>query len=398
MNERLRKYIDELFKGAPDSARTQEYKEEILRNNQEKLNDLINEGMNEEEAFKTVAAGMGDMDELFESLKEEAGTEQEHKSAKPASAKKKKRLPAVAIVFIVIGSVITLLMLLSFAGIRAYGFLSSNKAIKTETVTETAASDSSEYEIPADQVSIIDIQWEAGSVLIRPYDGETVKIDEKINGVGTDAPMSCTQQDGRLSIRYTDKGDVFSFISLGQDKELSVFIPERLAKSAGLKIKVNTASAKTDISGIDALSIELNSASGNINISEASAQKLNLGTASGSVYLESMAAGEVNASSVSGGIEAYMLEKYKGAFETTSGEIKVMSKVCPDELDADSVSGRITIGLPEDSSFELEKETVSGEFSSELPVAAYGDAYVYGSGASEIDVETVSGEIEIKVY
>ena len=41
MNDRLRKYIDELFKDAPKNSRTEEYKEEILKNNEEKLADLI---------------------------------------------------------------------------------------------------------------------------------------------------------------------------------------------------------------------------------------------------------------------------------------------------------------------------------------------------------------------
>ena len=35
MNSVLKKYIDELFKDAPDNAQTREYKEEILRNNEE---------------------------------------------------------------------------------------------------------------------------------------------------------------------------------------------------------------------------------------------------------------------------------------------------------------------------------------------------------------------------
>ena len=71
MNERIRKYIDELFADAPKTRKAMEWKEEVVVNTMDKYRDLINEGYNEEDAWQMVIHSIGDVTELFEELREE---------------------------------------------------------------------------------------------------------------------------------------------------------------------------------------------------------------------------------------------------------------------------------------------------------------------------------------
>lgn len=68
MNERLQAYIDGLFRNAPQTDKIGEIKEEILQNTIDRYHDLLAEGKDEEEAYRTAIAGIGDVDDLIGSV------------------------------------------------------------------------------------------------------------------------------------------------------------------------------------------------------------------------------------------------------------------------------------------------------------------------------------------
>lgn len=70
MNERIRKYLDELFENAPKTRKAMELKEEMLQNSMEKYQDLLSDGYSEDDAYKSVIGSIGDVTELFEDLQE----------------------------------------------------------------------------------------------------------------------------------------------------------------------------------------------------------------------------------------------------------------------------------------------------------------------------------------
>lgn len=69
MNDRLRKYINNLFEEAPQTRKTVELKEEILQNITDKYYDLLSEGKTEEAAYNIAIASVGEVNELIDSLK-----------------------------------------------------------------------------------------------------------------------------------------------------------------------------------------------------------------------------------------------------------------------------------------------------------------------------------------
>ncbi|MDD3972015.1 MAG: permease prefix domain 1-containing protein [Clostridia bacterium] len=71
MDNKLKAYVDNLFKNAPATAKAYEVKEEILQNLKDKYNDLIAEGKSENEAYKIAIESIGDLTELFIELEKE---------------------------------------------------------------------------------------------------------------------------------------------------------------------------------------------------------------------------------------------------------------------------------------------------------------------------------------
>ena len=88
MYDKLREYIESLFKDAPDTVKTLELKEEMLQNLYEKYNDLLAEGRSEQAAFNIAVAGVGDVGDLIETLRSDgpAGSPVQTESARRRSA------------------------------------------------------------------------------------------------------------------------------------------------------------------------------------------------------------------------------------------------------------------------------------------------------------------------
>ncbi|MEA4869304.1 MAG: permease prefix domain 1-containing protein [Christensenella sp.] len=91
MNEKLRRYIEDLFANAPSTVRAVELKEEMYQNLTDKYNDLLAEGKNEESAYNIAIASIGDVDSLISGLSGEKHIEGEK------SRKRSAILTAVAI-------------------------------------------------------------------------------------------------------------------------------------------------------------------------------------------------------------------------------------------------------------------------------------------------------------
>ncbi|MBQ8207602.1 MAG: hypothetical protein IJZ89_02595 [Clostridia bacterium] len=104
MTEKLRFFIEDLFKDAPKTKRAIELKEEIYQNLTDKYNDLISEGKTPEAAYNISVASVGDISTLIEDLEREANMSGE--STENTEAKKRSALlVSVAVMFYIISVV-----------------------------------------------------------------------------------------------------------------------------------------------------------------------------------------------------------------------------------------------------------------------------------------------------
>ena len=67
----INEYVTRIFSTIPVNDQTEELKQEIIQNMEEKAQDLINEGKEEEDAINKVIVEFGDIDEIRNEFKQE---------------------------------------------------------------------------------------------------------------------------------------------------------------------------------------------------------------------------------------------------------------------------------------------------------------------------------------
>ena len=91
MKAKLKDYIDTIFTDAPQTYRAYELKEEMYTDLCEKYDDLIAEGKTPAAAYHAVVSGVGDIGELIEELKREAGVHTSEKGDHDGTPPQKER-------------------------------------------------------------------------------------------------------------------------------------------------------------------------------------------------------------------------------------------------------------------------------------------------------------------
>lgn len=246
----------------------------------------------------------------------------------------------------------------------------------------------------SEPVSHITVDWVSGSVTVHSYAGSEVKWEERSHKTLSDKQkLRYEVKNGRLAIQaYPDRG--WSLFGLGGNhpsKDLELWVPESVELE---NLALNAASATIDAEGFAAKETEINTASGSITLRDVTAKDLEVGTASGKLELAGCRADEVSLNSVSGSVAA------QGYFEkvnvgNVSGSIRVRSEVMLKDLNVDTVSGSVTIAIPENEGFTLEHSKVSGGLDSDFALSLRDDEYTYGNGGADFAVSSVSGSLHL---
>jgi DUF4097 and DUF4098 domain-containing protein YvlB len=141
---------------------------------------------------------------------------------------------------------------------------------------------------------------------------------------------------------------------------------------------------------------------------------VSIDTASGGVEFENLVADEFEADStsgavkVSGEVEEIDIDTTSGKvtldgeflsvdMDSTSAGIEIAYKnSAPRSLDVDTVSGDVTVFLPEKvTGFEAELDSVSGDFESDFSAAVKDGKYIFGDRSFKMSFDTVSGDVTV---
>ena len=136
MIAKIRNYIQRAFEDVPKTKKSTELQEELISNLVEKFNDQLRLGKTEEEAYQTVIAGIGDLSELTEGLRERHVLS----TITPADRKKSALLVAVAVGLFIISPM--MVVLFSEFGLETVGvaMMVTNIAIGVGLLIYNAAS------------------------------------------------------------------------------------------------------------------------------------------------------------------------------------------------------------------------------------------------------------------
>lgn len=109
MNEKIKNHIEMLFEKAPKTRKALELKEELLANSEERYQDLIANGISQEDAIKNVISSIGNVSELFQGLEDLAP---EQNIVYYERAKRAAVLKTVAIGIYLLGAVVFVFFIL----------------------------------------------------------------------------------------------------------------------------------------------------------------------------------------------------------------------------------------------------------------------------------------------
>lgn len=146
--------------------------------------------------------------------------------------------------------------------------------------------------------------------------------------------------------------------------------------------------------------LSLNSISGEVVMDELQLREIEAETVSGKISLDGAILERGFFKSTSGKIEInHYLGELRG--ETVSGHIAVVLAGLEDEIAINSISGKINVVLPSDSSFELMAKSTSGKITNDFPMTINGKSKsntlegIVGKGEHDLELKTTSGDINI---
>ena len=298
---------------------------------------------------------------------------------------------------IIIWSIVSVLLigLLTFGiiGIRNYGALNFKLFSFSSDDLDKMSTGSAEFD--KSEVKSIDINWTSGTVDIKNGNTDKVEISENMSyDENSDNAMRWSLDDGKLKIYDSKNAFGFHLFSFSMPpKKLTVTLPAGISLD---EFDVSSASADFTAESINADTLEIETASGKIKADSLEGKKADINTASGTIELNRVLADDVDVETVSGECTvAGKIEKLN-----VSGVSSVLNLTVGknnSEINAETVSGNVNIKTNSDESgFTANYSSVSGNFSSDFAGINKDGKFVYGSGKADYNISTVSGNIDIQ--
>ena len=238
------------------------------------------------------------------------------------------------------------------------------------TQAEGAAGYVSEtFSVEPARVREIEVDWLGGSVMVVLTDDDSLSFAEMAyQDVPEEQRLSYALDGDTLKIDFCRSGHL---LSSSPEKQLVLSIPRSLTLE---KFEADTTAAAVNVTGLHTQTVDISTVSGGVDLA-AEAYEIDIST--------------------TGGCAAVDADFYQLDFSTVSGSLTLTMQRAA-EVDAETVSGGVTIHLPPSSyGFALDFETVSG--TSEIAFDANGGDghWTYGDKASTLNIDTVSGNLNL---
>ena len=275
--------------------------------------------------------------------------------------------------------------------------------------------ESSSYSVGAfnleEPVSNLNVNWLGGSISIESYEGDVIAVTET-GALKENEALRWRLRNGTLTI-YPRRSFWFFGFGFGAtlQKDLMIRIPASWSSLS--EISIDSVSAKISLGGLALSELEIDNVSGNIALSGMQADEISIDNVSGSVTLSGISGGILNLDSVSGEIictdtrlTALDCDTVSGGasfagslkrldLNTASGSVRIESDQMLDEISSDSVSGGVTVVMPDGDGFSAEMDSISGSLNSDFPLTSRGDRRIYGNGGADYSFDSVSGDANL---
>lgn len=223
----------------------------------------------------------------------------------------------------------------------------------------------------AGEIDRLKIEWAAGSIVLVPVEGNKISITEEL--LGGDESMVLKKDGSTLYVQYSEGAVGISFGSGSLKKNLYITVPQDWECK---ELEIDAASATVQVENLTIEEVESSTASGTHIFTNCQVEKLKMETVSGNLDF-------------TGSLD-------KLDFNGVSAQANLVLSNQPKSIQLESVSGDLNLTLPEGCGFTVDKDTVSGRVSSELPTTEQNGKIVYADGHCEIEVEGVSASVHIR--
>jgi len=229
------------------------------------------------------------------------------------------------------------------------------------------------------------------------------KIDLVFNKVGSNLNIE-------VKYKYNESGNNYR-----SNLKLDIYLPEKYKG----KLKAVTVSGNIIADKLALESFICTTVSGNVNVGHMSSNKAEIVTVSGGAEINGII-DSFEFQSVSGSLLSDNFTAKSARFSTTSGDIKAEGN--PGNINSDMMSGNLTleyktfsnkvrasigngdiiIKLPQNTGFDLDFNTISGDMNCAFPINLSegsnkkGIKGTVGQAKGSIDVDTISGNLKIE--
>ena len=361
MELKIRSYIERLFAAAPPTLEVYDAREELVVNAQERYQDLLARGFDQQAAYDLVIDSIGDIRELMEELStptDRLGSQSDpqenpqgasHNNAQSESPPFQRTEDPwrdigdnLTDLFKNIGSVISSATTEAFQTENWILDFQEGFAGKRELVNRIV--------VPLEGCHGVNVDYTAAQVeLCHSHDG-TLIIEEYMNRNDSSTFCTATQQGGTV---YVKSGRRQSQLLL--HVRVKIYIP------ADFHGDVTVASQSGSVKSSETWMLRqmtVRSISGGIKLEQVDASMISIRTTSGTIRVEELN-GTVKLHSVSGALRCGQISG-SGEFKTTSGGIQLGFEEICGSVTATSVSGGIRVGVPDDVGLQVELTTMSG--------------------------------------
>lgn len=259
----------------------------------------------------------------------------------------------------------------------------------------------------------LNISWSNGPVTVCVGEGSVITITEYSNrSLKEEERMEISSSGSTLKIQWDH-----SLLPLGVfqnlEKRLMVEVPREIASQME-EFTCGNVSGAISVDDLSARRIQVFSAAGDLNLAGLQGEEAQVSSVSGNIKLAMGTVGTLTAGTDSGRLEGYQIQAqechlsnitgdldYSGSgdkvfVDTVSGAVSMELSACPQEGDFRSVSGKISLTVPDNDGFEAECSSVSGHFSSEFPGTGEGGSLRYGLGGAKLRFATTSGDVAVR--
>ena len=218
----------------------------------------------------------------------------------------------------------------------------------------------------------IDIEWEAGDILIKVGDYDDIIV--YCLAIGTQHSSINRIRNNTLEIKYCSHKVHFGG---AKKKDIEIHVPKEIEEVTIDNISVEMISGEVYLKNITAKNIDIETVSSDCVIENVSSEKIEIDSTSGD-------------NNLSGSFEDILIE-------SVSGDNAIKSIICPSRINIDSVTGNTLIQIPENDGFEVRYDIVTGKIYVKDFSVTINDNYVYKNGLNKINLEVATGDVTIEM-